>query len=148
VSASDDLVVERRVDAAPATIFRFLNDPARWIRWQGIEADIEPRPGGRFRVNVTGDGFASGEFVEIIPNRRVVFTWGWESPDSPVPPGSTTVAIDLIPDGDKTIIRLTHSQLPPPTRQTHKHGWNNYADRLAAVAEGREPGPDPLRVDS
>lgn len=147
MNGSDDLVVERRVAASPATIFRFLNDPAGWVQWQGVEADIEPRPGGRFRVNVTGDGFASGEFVEIIPNRRVVFTWGWESPDSPLRPGSTTVAIELFPEGNETLIRLTHSRLPEPARETHALGWNNYAGRLASVAEGRDPGPDPLRVN-
>jgi uncharacterized protein YndB with AHSA1/START domain len=103
-------------------------------------------PGGTFRVNVTGDGFASGRFVEVVENRRVVFTWGWERPDSPVPPGSSTVAIDLQPERDGTRIRLTHSGLPPDARDQHRGGWENYVTRLGAVAEGLVPGDDPMRA--
>jgi uncharacterized protein YndB with AHSA1/START domain len=68
------LVVERRIRASPETIFRFFTDPERWLRWQGVAAELEPRPGGRFRMNVTGAGFASGRFIEVDPPRRVVFT--------------------------------------------------------------------------
>lgn len=53
---------------------------------------------------MTGEGFASGRVVEVVENERVVFTWGWEQ-GSPVPPASTTVAIDLVPDGEGTLIR-------------------------------------------
>ena len=92
-------------------------------------------------MNVTGDGFASGRLVEIVENERVVFTWGWEQ-GPPVPPGSTTVAIELIPDGDGTVIRLTHSALPPDQIEIHRYGWEQYVPRLAAVSEGRDPGPN------
>lgn len=142
----DELVVEQHVKATPQQIFRYFKDPVRWMQWQGIEADIELQPGGIFRVNVIGDGFASGRFVEVVENRRVVFTWGWESPDSPVPPGSSTVEIDLHPVDDGTMIRLTHRGLPPEALDSHLHGWENYAARLHSVAEGRDPGRDPLRV--
>ena len=62
-----------------------------------------------------------------------------------VPPGSSTVSIDLLPDGEGTIIRLTHSGLPPDTIEIHRTGWENYVTRLATVGEGRDPGPDPFR---
>lgn len=142
--APGDLVVERLVSAAPATVFRYFSDPARWLQWQGVDAEIELRPGGIFRVNVTGDGYVSGRFLEIVDNERVVFTWGWERPDSPVPPGSSTVSIDLHPDGDGTLVRLTHSGLPPDEIDIHRFGWDNYTTRLGAIAEGRDPGPDPM----
>jgi uncharacterized protein YndB with AHSA1/START domain len=141
---SSNIVVERRVSASPETIFRFFTDPDRWMRWQGVDAVIEARPGGVFRVNVTGDGYASGEFTEVVPDRRVVFTWGWERPDSPVSPGTSIVEIELIPDGRETIVRLTHKGLPGEARDIHRQGWENYTYRLAAVSEERDPGPDPL----
>jgi uncharacterized protein YndB with AHSA1/START domain len=137
--------VERRVAASPGAVFRYFTDPARWLLWQGVDAEIELRPGGVFRVNVTGDGYATGNFVEIVPDRRVVFTWGWERPDSPVPPSSTTVEIELIREEGGTLIRLTHRDLPAEAIESHIVGWNNYVTRLAAVAEGRDPGEDPLR---
>lgn len=141
----DPVVVERRVRAPADAVFRFFSDPERWTAWQGVDAEIDLVEGGTFRVNVTGDGFATGRVVEVVPNRKVVFTWGWERPDSPVPPGSSTVLIELVPQGAETLIRLVHSDLPPDERDVHRRGWNNYVGRLAAVSEGRDPGPDPMR---
>jgi uncharacterized protein YndB with AHSA1/START domain len=141
-----DVIVERRVAARPETVFSFFSDGRRWLEWQGVEAEIELKPGGTFRVNVIGDGFASGTFVEVVPNRRVVFTWGWERTGSPVPPGSSIVEIDLIEVTDGTLLRLTHKDLPESERDIHRRGWDNYTARLAAVGEGRQPGPDPMRV--
>jgi uncharacterized protein YndB with AHSA1/START domain len=145
--STSDLVVERRVSAAPETVFRYFADGERWMLWQGVEADIDLRPGGMFRVNVTGDGFASGRFTEVIENRRVAFTWGWERDDSPLPPGSSRVTIDLVEVDGGTLIRLTHSGIPPEMIDVHRIGWDNYTVRLAAVSEDRDPGPDPLRTD-
>lgn len=138
---SDDLVVERRVSVPPEKVFTYFTDPAKWLAWQGTEAEIDLVAGGVWRVNVTGEGFASGRVVEVVENERVVFTWGWEQ-GPPVPPGSTTVAIELVPDGDGTLIRLTHSELPSDEVEIHRIGWEHYASRLAAVASGLDPGPN------
>lgn len=146
MSGLNPLVVERRVRVSAAVVFRYLADAERWTSWQGVDAEIDLRPGGVFRVNVTGDGYASGRFVEVVPDRRVVFTWGWEREGSPVSPGSSTVEIDLIQDQDGTLIRLTHSDLPTEARDVHRQGWNNYVGRLAAVSQAEDPGPDPLRI--
>ena len=143
---ADDLVVERRVAVPPEEVFTFFTDADKWLAWQGTEAEIDLVPGGTWRVNVTGDGFASGRVVEVVANQRVVFTWGWEE-GPPVPPGSTTVAIELVPDGDGTLIRLTHSALPPDQIEIHRHGWEHYVPRLAAVSESRAPGPNSPRGD-
>jgi uncharacterized protein YndB with AHSA1/START domain len=137
----DDLVVVRRVPVPPEKVFDYFTDAKKWLAWQGTEAEIELAPGGTFRINVTGDGFASGRVVEVVENERVVFTWGWEQ-GPPLPPGSTTVSIELVPDGDGTLIRLTHKGLPPDQVEIHRVGWEHYASRLGAVAEGREPGPN------
>jgi uncharacterized protein YndB with AHSA1/START domain len=135
--------VERRIDASPRTVFSFFTDAERWVSWQGVEAQIDPRPGGVFRMNVRGDGYAAGTFVEVSPYRRIVFTWGWETEGSPVPPGSSTVEVTLEPDGDGTVLRLVHSGLPAAMFDVHREGWEHYAGRLAVRAAGGEPGPDP-----
>jgi uncharacterized protein YndB with AHSA1/START domain len=143
INAEGVIVVERKVKARPEDVFSYLADPVRWMFWQGVDAQIELRPGGIFRVNVTGDGFASGRFLEVVENHRVVFTWGWEAPGSLVPPGSSKVVIELDGGEDGTTIRLTHSGLPAEALHDHRQGWDHYVDRLAVVSGGGDPGPDP-----
>lgn len=140
----DDLVVERdvRVDAPPESVFRFFVDPDQMIRWMGVDATLDPQPGGIYRVNVTGSDIARGEYVEVVPNERVVFTWGWEDETNPVRPGSTTVEVTLEPDGEATIVRLRHFGVGGP-EDRHAQGWEHYLARLAAAAAGRDAGPDP-----
>jgi uncharacterized protein YndB with AHSA1/START domain len=141
--APDAVVREVWVAARPETVFPFFTDPARMVRWKGVEADLDARPGGIYRVNVTGREVARGQYVEVVPNRRVVFTWGWEGAGSPVQPGASTVEVELIPDGDGTIVRLTHRDLPAEARGPHLAGWEHFLPRLAAAASGSDPGPDP-----
>ena len=137
------LVVERRVKATPQTVFGFLTEPDKWVRWQGTRAELDPRPGGVYRVHVRAGIIASGQFVEVEPYRRVVFTWGFEIPDHPIPPGSTLVQVDLIPDGDHTLVRLTQKHVPPPEVVPVRRGWDDYLDRLQVAAAGGDPGPNP-----
>jgi len=141
--APDSLTRSIRIAARPETIYAFFTDPAKMVKWHGIEADLDPRPGGVYYVNVTGGHRSRGRYVELVPYRRIVFTWGWEQEPDVVPPGSTTVEITLTPDGDETIVRLTHRGLRADRRDSHGEGWTHYLDRLALAAAGKEPGPDP-----
>ncbi|MFG2845909.1 SRPBCC domain-containing protein [Kitasatospora sp. NPDC048296] len=136
------VTLERRIAARPETVFSFFTDRDRWLSWMGRDGEFSFRPDGPYRTNVTGDNHASGRFLEFDPPNRVVFTWGWETGDMPVPPGSSTVEITLRPDGDGTLLRLVHRDLPPVAREPHAQGWGHYLDRLTARAEGRDPGPD------
>jgi uncharacterized protein YndB with AHSA1/START domain len=107
-------------------------------------ADVDPRPGGTIRwTHANGDSCA-GRFVELVPARRIVFTYGWERADVGVPPGSTTVEITVRPSGAGTELRLVHRGLAGPMADAHAGGWDNYLRRLAATAERGDPGPDPL----
>jgi uncharacterized protein YndB with AHSA1/START domain len=133
---------EVRIQARPETIFPFLTDPDLFGRWGGV-ATLDPRPGGIFRMDVDGKNIARGEYVAVDPPRSVTFTWGWEAEDTVVPPGSSTVQITLTPDGDHTIVRLVHSDLPSSeSAQSHGVGWQHYLERLQIAGAGGDPGPD------
>lgn len=146
----DAKVIERviTIDASPETVFRLLTDPARYVTWKGKLADLEPRAGGAFRVDFqNGKDIVAGRFVEVVPNRRVVFTWGWEGSDI-VPPGASTVEIDLEPVGSATRLHLVHRGLPEPAVPTHTEGWDFFLPRLQDVAEGRPPREAPHHTDA
>jgi uncharacterized protein YndB with AHSA1/START domain len=133
----DDAVV-RRIDVrAPATaVYEMFTDPARLVRWIGIRALLEPRPGGVFRFELMPGEFCSGRYVELVPGRRIVFTWGWESGAIAVEPGSSTVEVDLEERDGVTRLTLTHRDLPPAVRHLHDEGWETFLARLAIAAEG------------
>lgn len=144
-SAETAAIVERevRIEASPETIYEFLVDPGRMIQWMGRHAELDPRPGGTFRVDINGRHIARGEYVELDPPHRVVFTWGWEEEDSGVRPGTSTVEVTLTVDGDATRVRLAHRDLPEESRDSHAHGWEHYLERLTTAGSGGDPGEDP-----
>jgi uncharacterized protein YndB with AHSA1/START domain len=137
-----ELTREIVVDASPATIFQFLVDPELHVKWLGTEAELDPRSGGIYRVLVGGKHPSVGEFVEVVPDEKVVFTFGWDEPDHPIPAGSTQVEITLIPDGGKTRVRLVHRGLPADAVSDHTGGWDHYLERLMVATNGGDPGPD------
>jgi uncharacterized protein YndB with AHSA1/START domain len=137
-----ELTREVVVDATPATIFPFLIDPELHVQWMGSTAELDPRPGGGYRVLVQGTHPGVGAFKEVVPDHKVVFTFGWDEPDHPIPAGSTEVEITLTPDGDKTRVTLVHRGLPADAVADHTQGWDHYLDRLAVAASGGSTGPD------
>jgi uncharacterized protein YndB with AHSA1/START domain len=137
-----ELVREIVIDATPETIWPFLTDPAKHVEWDGTEAELDPRPGGVYRVLVAGEYQSSGTYTEVVPLEKVAFTFGWEQEGNPITPGSTTVEITLHPEGDKTRVRLVHSGLPADAVDAHGGGWAHYLERLAVRAAGGDPGPD------
>ena len=144
-AATDTTVYERTlaIDASPETVWEFLVDPEKLMRWKGINADLETQPGGIFRCEVIPGHIARGEYVEIDKPNKLVFTWGWDGSED-VPPGSSTIVIELATDGDGTSLRFVHKDLPSAEAiASHAHGWDHYLPRLEVAAAGGNPGEDP-----
>ncbi|HEX5298486.1 MAG TPA: SRPBCC domain-containing protein [Streptosporangiaceae bacterium] len=152
-----DVEVTIHVPAAPGDVFPYLTEPARYVRWMGGEARLEPVPGGVYRVAMP-DGFAAaGTFTAVTRPRLVAFTWGFaddeaashtkgdEAPSAgAMPAGSTRVTVTLHAENGGTRLTLRHEDLPSEELRTgHEVAWNTYLPRLAVVAAGGDPGPDP-----
>ena len=137
------LEVTVHIAARPETVFAYFTDPARYTQWMGSHATLDPVPGGAYRVTMRDGVQAAGEFVEIDPPRRLVFTWGWTDQFA-VAPGSTRVVVTLAEEGGGTRVVLRHYDLPTEElREHHRGGWETYLPRLAVVATGGRAGPDP-----
>jgi uncharacterized protein YndB with AHSA1/START domain len=133
------LTIKRRLNAPPARVFAAWIDPEKVKRWMGpgevkvLAAECEPRAGGRFRWLMRApsgeDHDVSGVYREFVPDRKLVFTWAWKS----TPERESLVTVDLKPDGDGTILTLTHEQFfDDEARDRHRHGWEGAMDKLAS----------------
>lgn len=136
------IVREVDIPASPEIVWPYLVQPDLYVRWEGTKAELDPRPGGIYRVHVTPGFVAVGEFLEVEPPSRVLYRFGWEGEGSPIPPGGSLVEITLeaVEGGTHLIVR--HS-LPDEAVDDHKEGWDYYLARLIVAASGGDPGPDP-----
>lgn len=130
------------IDAAPETVWEFFVDPEKLKRWKGIDVNLDPRPGGTYRCEVIPGHIALGEYVELDKPNRLVFTWGWEGNEG-VPPGSSTIEVDLTSEGNGTSLHFVHHLMSAEAVESHRGGWDHYLPRLEIAAAGGDPGEDP-----
>lgn len=142
MAAGEGVIQEIRVAAPPELVFPYFTDGERMRRWAGVEHDLDARPGGVYHVEMGPGHVVHGRYLEVSPPHRVCFSWGWEGDGQIVPPGSSTVEITLTADGDGTIVRLVHRDLPDEAAEQHAAGWHHYLGRLSVAGAGGDPGPD------
>lgn len=144
VADPEAIVREIRIAASPEDVFSYFTNAEKLVVWKASSAELDARVGGRFRMDVTGRGdVARGEYLEITPPHRVVFTWGWEADDPSTSPTPSVVEVTISPDGNGTLLRLVHRGVPEEIRESSASGWDHYLPRLATAAAGSDPGPDP-----
>ena len=113
------------IRAQRGTVFRYFTDSSRFAAWWGEGSSIDARPGGRVLIRYPGGTTASGEIVEIDPPTRIVFTYGYEDPGKPVPPGGSRVTITLDEVAGGTRLRLVHAFAEAKVRDMHEPGWRH-----------------------
>jgi uncharacterized protein YndB with AHSA1/START domain len=135
------LEIKRLLKAPRDRVYAAWTDPAQLKQWFGPENVqthdfiAEVRVGGKFRWDVTSsDGekmTCRGEYRELQPGRKIVFTWKWDD-DEDWENHLSTLTVELSDRDDGTELRLTHDQLPnEASRDGHTQGWNSALDRLA-----------------
>jgi uncharacterized protein YndB with AHSA1/START domain len=129
----------RRVYQVPvAAVYAAWTDPEQVKHWMGPSDDFgeaevtsDVRVGGRYRIVMHApDGEVhrvGGIYREIVPNKKLVYTWAWES----TPERESLVTVEFKPTGDATEVVLTHEQFADSeARDKHQHGWNGCMDRF------------------
>lgn len=139
---NDTVKKEIFIECRPETLYSFFTDPDKLVRWMGRHVLLEPSIGGKYRIDINGSDIAMGEYKELVPNEKVVMTWGWEK-SKLVPPGSSTVEFKLIPRDNGTLLVLTHYGLPASETESHLQGWTHYTARIQQLGQGQDPGVDP-----
>ena len=136
MSNAREVRLEVRIAASPATVFALLTEPREMTKWLAELVEADAQPGGIFRLTQAGGPTIAGTYVEVIRDRKIVFTWGGVEG---LKPGQSTVEIVLEPDGAGTLLRLHHFGLPGPALDAHRKGWElSGLPKLRDAAEGRD----------
>jgi uncharacterized protein YndB with AHSA1/START domain len=136
-SAKPSLTIKRRIKAPPAKVFAAWTDPEKVKRWMGpgdvkvLFSECDPRTGGRYRWLMqapSGEQHdVSGVYREVVANEKLVFTWAWKS----TPERESLVTVEIRPDGEGSLLTLTHEQFfDTDARDRHQHGWNGALDKM------------------
>ena len=139
------LTIVRTFDAPPALVFECWTSAEHAKRWwyprqdgkdfACVEFSMDLRVGGAYRYCIRSpegqETWAHGVFREIVPARRLAFTFQWEW--APEPSDETLIVVTFEPQG-RAGTRLTFTQSPFASEQMrdgHAGGWGAVLDRLA-----------------
>jgi len=122
------------IRAPRALVFRYFTDSARFARWWGAGSSIEGRPGGALRIVYPGGAVASGEVLELVPDERIVFSYGYEGEGKLIAPGGSRVTVTLADDPEGTRLTFLHELADAGARDQHVQGWRYQLALFANVA--------------
>lgn len=134
------LEITRFIKAPRDRVYAAWTDPTQLRQWFGPEgvrtrnlvADV--RVGGKYHWDVTSpedeEKTVRGEYRELEPGRKIVFTWHWDD-DEAWENQVSIVTVELSDAKGGTQVRLTHAKLPNEgSRDRHHEGWTGVLDRL------------------
>ncbi len=134
--------LSRTYPASREEVFRAWTDPKALERWFAPDPEFvtkvpvfELRPGGKYRIEMSKGGATHvvvGEYREIQPPEKLVYTWMWEVSEMAAGFEDTIVTLEFHARGQETELILIHERLPTAEeREKHEHGWNGCLAQLA-----------------
>ena len=133
------LRLEKTLAGPPERVFAACVEAEKLAGWWGPSGFTSPsmqldvREGGLYRITMQPpDGGAfhlRGEFREVVPPRRLVYTFVWEEPDPD--DQETVVTLTFEGAGENTRLSLDHGPFKTDARYAlHERGWTECLDRL------------------
>ncbi|MBY0451750.1 MAG: SRPBCC domain-containing protein [Bdellovibrionaceae bacterium] len=136
---SYQLKAEKTIERSASDVFRALGEGRLFLNC-GASSDmkVDFRVGGKYNINFKNHGVTNfGEFLEIIPNKKIVFNWCQTFGENQKP--DTTVTIELFADGPRTKLVLIHTGFNTQDgADNHTGGWNSgLTDMTHEIQDGR-----------
>jgi uncharacterized protein YndB with AHSA1/START domain len=131
-------------DAPREVVFAAWTEPDRLQQWWGpgffetVSAEVDLRPGGRYELLLEpGSMRLVGEFREVTPPERLVYTWRWIAgvPDT----RESLVTVEFRAAGTGTEVVLLHDNFAGPGPvEMYDEGWRSGLDKLRAFLRTEE----------
>jgi uncharacterized protein YndB with AHSA1/START domain len=129
--------VSRLIDAPVNAVFRAWTDPKQMVQWMGPDnvtcerVELDVRPGGAYVIEMKapqGEHTATGVYKEVIPNKKLVFTWEWK--DGTVK--NSQITVTFAGQGTGTLVTILHEMLPTQdSADQHAKGWTGCLNGLS-----------------
>ena len=144
------LEIKRFINVPRNRVYEAWTNPAQLKEWFGPEnvrtreLVAETRVGGKFRWDLTNpegeEMTVQGEYRELQPGRKIVFTWQWQD-DETWENHSSIVTVELSDVAGGTELRLLHEQLPnEESRDNHNDGWKSLLNKLGKLLKQKAEG--------
>ena len=137
---SPALITKRRLPMRRAGLFDLWTDPAHLAKWWGpigwrmVRCEIDLRLNGRWHTwLLTGrneERSIGGQYLDIVPPERLVFTWEFPADGPDKTPQITIVTVTFLEDGDGTLLQIKHQKLTTGQAVDMDVGWSSTLDAL------------------
>ncbi|WP_243439716.1 SRPBCC family protein [Fundidesulfovibrio soli] len=141
------LEMTRVFKAEPGRVYEAWTSADRLKRWLlphdsfKAEAKVDAKPGGEFRMDMAGrignddvSGYATGEYREVVPGEKLVFTWNWHNKLANEVMPETLIAVTFASKDGGTELSLVHDRfITPGLRDEYTSGWLNCFKNLDAL---------------
>ncbi len=145
LAESPSLTLERFYPVAPDKVWRAWTDPEAIKRWWGpgghdpvSVAELDVRVGGRFRIVFGGaegrDHEVHGVYREVVPDRKLVFTWTWPR-TTPERESLVTIEFRAVHRGTELFF-LHEKHFDETVRDNHRQGWSESFVKLEQFLKG------------
>jgi len=135
-----DITKSILIDAPASVVFRALTDEKELVQWMPRRAKMDARVGGEYEFNFysaarNSETNAKGKILELVPNRRLVYTFEWSRDGPGALPTKLSWTLEEGPEG-KTRVTLVHSGVGKDAF-TINLGWGYYLDALVKLCAGK-----------